>query len=75
MISKLLDGAFSNSGQGFPDPPCNLVTFLTILTQIMRWRGGTRSRLFTRMVSPDKVKSVTMLKGYKGLKSEAEWNS
>jgi hypothetical protein len=27
------------------------------------------------MVSPEKVKSVTMLKGYKGLKSEAEWNS
>jgi hypothetical protein len=27
------------------------------------------------MVSPGRVKSVTLLKGYKGLKSEAELNS
>jgi len=27
------------------------------------------------MVSTEKVKSVTLLKGYKVLKQEAEWNS
>ena len=46
-----------------------------VLSQIAQLSGVDRFERFTRMVSPEKVKSVTPLKGYKGLKSEAEWNS